>query len=295
MIRSIKKVRKYELRTINIRPGLSNSDKPYPNHKNRKQTRWTKRLHQHPNPRSKKFKEKHKGVKMGDIEKMLTFATSKWHKVGYSMGIDRLGPDKLDCSSFVFYALIAGGFLEKNSYIGNTEDLYRLKGKIFEEIYDYNKIKRGDIFIRGYQGISHGAKGHTGIFTRKGEIIHCNATNKTVTINNEASYIYYFLDCKRSPYERYFRPIKNKNIKRPLGVKKIKNEKWKGKCLANVYVREKPTTSSRAVALYKKGDTIHYDSVYEGSGYRWISYIGKSGKRRYVAYRDMKGNQWIKF
>lgn len=54
---------------------------------------------------------------MGNIEKMLDFATNKWHKVGYSM-TDRLGPKNYDCSSFVFYALIAGGFLPKNTYIG---------------------------------------------------------------------------------------------------------------------------------------------------------------------------------
>ncbi|MDD7306761.1 MAG: peptidoglycan amidohydrolase family protein [Peptoniphilaceae bacterium] len=232
---------------------------------------------------------------MGDIEKMLAYATSKWHKVGYSMGKDRLGPDKLDCSSFVFYSLIAGGFLEKNSYIGNTEDLYRLKGKIFEEIYDYKDVARGDIFIRGIQGQSYGKNGHTGIFTRKGEIIHCNATNKTVTINNEASYIYYYIACQRSPYERYFRPVDNPKISKKLSIIKIKNENWRGICLSKVYVREKPSTSARPVAFYQKNDVIYYDSVYQADGYRWISYIGKSGKRRYVAYRDMKGRQWIKF
>lgn len=232
---------------------------------------------------------------MGNIEKMMTYAMSQWHKVGYSMGEDRLGPDKLDCSSFVYYSLIAGGFLEKNSYIGNTEDLYKLKGEILQEIYDYQQVKRGDIFIRGYQGASLGANGHTGIFTRKGEIIHCNATNNTVSINNENSFIYYYLNCQRSPYERYFRPIVKKDFMKSLEVKKIKDEKWTGTCLANVYVREEPNRDSKALALYKKGDYINYDSVYESDGYRWISYIGNSGKRRYVAYRDMEGNQWIKF
>lgn len=232
---------------------------------------------------------------MGNIENMLTFATSKWHKVGYSMGVDRLGPDKLDCSSFVFYALIAGGFLARSTYIGNTEDLYRLKGTVLEEIYDYEDVRRGDIFIRGYQGASAGANGHTGIFTKKDEIIHCNAANGTVTINNKSSYLYYFLDCQRSPYERYFRPVGHPTIMEAQGIKKIKDENWRGICLSNVFVREKPSTTSKAVALYKIGDVINYDSVYEADSHRWISYIGYSGKRRYVAYRDMKGRQWIKF
>lgn len=235
---------------------------------------------------------------MASIDKMMDFAESKWHRVGYSM-THRLGPSKLDCSSFVFYSLIAGGFLKKNSYIGNTEDLYKLKGKVLQEIYSYDQVKRGDIFIRGYEGRSSGVNGHTGIFTRKGEIIHCNATNDTVTINNEKSFLSYFLSCKRSSYERYFRPIVKsediKNERKKWKARKIKEENWTGLTLADVYVREAPTTKSKKVALYKKGSYISYDSVYESQNYRWISYISYSGKRRYVAYRDKKGNQWIRF
>ena len=45
------------------------------------------------------------------------------------------------------------------------------------------------------------------------------------------------------------------------------------------------------------GARINYDSVYEADGYRWISYIGNSGKRRYVAYRRTSGNTraWVTF
>lgn len=117
------------------------------------------------------------------------------------------------------------------------------------EIYDYNKVKRGDIFIRGAEGYSYGKNGHTGIFTRKGEIIHCNASNNTVTINNENSYLYYYLDCYRSKYERYFRPITKEN---KYDFKKIKDENWHGLCLSDVNVREYPSTKAKIVASYKK-------------------------------------------
>lgn len=66
-------------------------------------------------------------------EKMIDFALSKVGRVGYSMAYPaRLGPRFYDCSSFVYYALIAGGFLPRGTLIGNTESLYKLKGKIFE-------------------------------------------------------------------------------------------------------------------------------------------------------------------
>lgn len=227
---------------------------------------------------------------MTSIDKMISYALSKWHKVRYSMGPKRLGPDFLDCSSFVYYCLIAGGFLGKNTPIGNTETLFKLKGRVLEEIYDYNKVKRGDIFIKGYEGYSSGVGGHTGIFLDKNTIIHCNATNDTVSINGEDSYISYYLNRKRSLSERYFRPkIKGKKCF------KVKDEKWRGICLASCNVRSYPSTKSQIVAVYNKGEIIYYDQVWEGDNYRWISYIGKSKKRRFVAYRDMNYNSWISF
>lgn len=90
--------------------------------------------------------------------------------------------------------------------IGNIETLYALKGSVLEEIYSYEQVRPGDIFIRGKEGEILGG-GHTGIFTRKGEIIHYNAYNSTVTINNEISFIRYYLACHRSAWEIYFSPI----------------------------------------------------------------------------------------
>ena len=145
---------------------------------------------------------------MQSIENMLAYAKSQHRKVGYSMDYPaRLGPSYLDCSSFVYFALIAGGFLSQATVIGNTESLFKLKGTVLEEIYSYEQIIPGDIFIRGIEGRTYGANGHTGIFLKKGEIIHCNAVNATVSINGESNFLRYFLDCKRSPHERYFRPV----------------------------------------------------------------------------------------
>ena len=225
---------------------------------------------------------------MQSVEKMLAYAKSKHRKVGYSMSYpQRLGPAYLDCSSFVYYALIAGGFLPQAAVIGNTETLYKLKGTVLEEIYSYNQIKAGDIFIRGLEGRSAGAGGHTGIFLEKGRIIHCNTVNGTVSINGEENFLRYFLSCKRSNYERYFRPIvKNQPPqKHKTGIATV---------YASTYVRSAPSTQAAIVASYHKGDKINYDRIVIANGYHWLSYIGNtSGQRRYVAYKDSKGNQWM--
>ena len=226
---------------------------------------------------------------MTKVDKMLAYAKSKHRRVHYSMAYpQRLGPDYMDCSSFVYYCLRAGDFLAPSHQIGNTETLYKLKGKVLEEIYSYQDIRPGDIFIRGIEGKSLGAGGHTGIFLKKGEIIHCNAVNNTVTINGESNYIRYFLDLRRSNRERYFRPIVKKDKKTPVERAKFARVK------AATYVRSKPSTSSKIVASYFPGQIIYYDRIIKANGYHWLSYIGQSsGLRRYVAYKNYRGFSWM--
>ncbi len=221
----------------------------------------------------------------------------------YSMS-RRNGNPGFDCSSAVFYALIAGGVLPKNTFIGNTESLFKLKGKYFDEIYSYGEVKAGDIFIRGGEGRSAGANGHTGMFYKKDGIVHSNYTNNGISYNDNSSYIGYFLDRRRSWNERYFRP-RYKGAKKPISkprvesndLKFIKNENWHCVTQCAVNVRSQPSTNAPIVAVYPMGSTINYDSVYEANGYRWISYISYSGVRRYVAYRRLWGNThpWVVF
>ena len=78
----------------------------------------------------------------------------------------------------------------------------------------------------------------------------------------------------------------------------IKNEKWTGITLDVCNVRSEPNTRAEIVAQYPVGKEINYDQVWEGDGYRWISYIGaSSGQRRYVACRRLSGDTtpWIRF
>lgn len=221
----------------------------------------------------------------------------------YSM-TDRYGGYGYDCSSSVYYALIAGGVLPKGSYIGNTETLFKLKGKYLDEIYDYKDVRPGDIFIRGGEGTSAGAGGHTGMFYKKDGIVHSNYTNDGISYN-DINTIDYYLDRQRSWNERYFRPRypgsskpSVSKLKTNTGGKKfIKEEHWTAWTQCAVNVRADASTNSAIVATYTMGAKINYDSVYEGDGYRWISYISWSGERRYVAYRRLSGDTraWLTF
>lgn len=50
-------------------------------------------------------------------------------------------------------------------------------------------------------------------------------------------------------------------------------------------IRRAPSLSGEIVAQLAAGETVQYDSYIDAEGYRWISYIGYSGNRNYVARR----------
>lgn len=109
---------------------------------------------------------------MASIEAMIKWMSDRKGKVTYSM-TSRNGPNSYDCSSAVYYALIAAGFLPANTAIGNTDSLYRLEGTLLRPI-TRQQVQLGDLFVAGHKNGSGGAGGHTGIFTSYDRIIHCN-------------------------------------------------------------------------------------------------------------------------
>ncbi|MBP1045084.1 hypothetical protein I6N96_02240 [Enterococcus sp. BWM-S5] len=123
---------------------------------------------------------------MADSQKMLQWMADRQGRVTYSMN-SRLGPASYDCSSAVYFALVAGGFLPSGT-MGNTDSLFgHLEANGWQklpEVNGYIDAKRGDIFIWGVRGASGGAAGHTGIFTDKDNIIHCNYGYNGITVNN---------------------------------------------------------------------------------------------------------------
>ena len=78
-------------------------------------------------------------------------------------------------------------------------------------------------------------------------------------------------------------------------AKLIKNEKSKYTVTtsAGIKVRNAPSTTAKHTGTLPKGASINYDSVYEGNGYRWLSYIGGSGNRLYLPYRPLSGKNEV--
>lgn len=103
----------------------------------------------------------------------------------YHMGHLRKTEKAADCSSAVFRALIYGGFLKSDAYVGNTETLFSMgdKGDVMYEISP-DEIDYGDIFVAGVPGKSLGEGGHTGFILNKNQdtIIHMNYSGNGVTV-----------------------------------------------------------------------------------------------------------------
>lgn len=123
---------------------------------------------------------------MMGIERMIKWMTDRQGKVTYSM-THRLGPNSYDCSSAVFFAMIAGGFLLTGS-MGNTDTLFAMNGTRLRKI-SRSEVRRGDIFIAGTPGQSTGSGGHTGIFLSNVSFIHCSYYWNGIHTDSHDSYM----------------------------------------------------------------------------------------------------------
>ncbi|MCT1192782.1 phage holin [Lactococcus lactis] len=123
---------------------------------------------------------------MSSIENMIIWMLARKGEVTYSM-TSRMGPNSYDCSSSVFFAMIAGGFLSAGS-MGNTETLFGMSGTNLKEI-SRGEVQRGDIFVSGTPGVSTGSDGHTGIFLSNGSFIHCSYTHNGIAVDTNDAYM----------------------------------------------------------------------------------------------------------
>lgn len=243
---------------------------------------------------------------MSKSEKMVQFmiAIANDNRHGYSQ-YNRWGPD-YDCSSLTIEAAHRAGYPVKQygaTYTGNMKQAFIKAG--FRDVTRSVNLRNGSGLKRGDVLLSE--KYHVEVYIGNGQLVGANSDeyggiagrNKGDQTGREIWVKNYFVyrkgwDCVlRPPVEGGARTT----TKTSSGAKFIKNENWHGITQDVCNVRSSPSTSAPVVAQYGKGESINYDSVYEGDGYRWISYIGNSGKRRYVAYRRTSGNTrpWIMF
>lgn len=80
--------------------------------------------------------------------------------------------------------------------------------------------------------------------------------------------------------------VASKQATSSTGKRVAQSGTWRARTTVNV--RAAASTNAEVVAQYKAGQTVKYDSYIDAEGIRWCSYIGASGKRRYVARRNLK-------
>lgn len=80
--------------------------------------------------------------------------------------------------------------------------------------------------------------------------------------------------------------VASKQATSSTGKRVAQSGTWRARTTVNV--RAAASTNAEVVAQYKAGQTVKYDSYIDADGIRWCSYIGGSGKRRYVARRNLK-------
>lgn len=235
------------------------------------------------------------------VNEIIRIANDNRH--GYSQ-YNRWGNPDYDCSSLVITVTQNAGIPTKTYGATYTGNMYRafLKAGFKDVTYSINLntgagLQKGDVLLNvNYHteiyiggGKTAGAK-----IDEYGDIVGRNKGDQT---GREICVGWYY----NYPWTHVLRYVgdNRSTSKKPTSTKakKIKNEKWRGITLAVCNVRSAPSTSAKVVAQYGKDDIIYYDQVWEGDGYRWISYVGGSGKRRYVAYRSLANpsDQWIKF
>ncbi|MBO0470405.1 SH3 domain-containing protein [Enterococcus sp. DIV0242_7C1] len=234
---------------------------------------------------------------MTKLEKMIQWMSERQGKVSYSMTA-RLGPNSYDCSSAVYFSLIAGGFLASGT-MGNTDTLFSHLEKAGWTMVQADSTgnypaKRGDIFIWGNRGASGGAAGHTGIFVDDlDSIIHCNYGYNGITVNNHDT-IWYLNGCPEMTIYRYSQGGSSQPIP-AIPAPKPTPQQGEGKLLVKsgtFYPDRRLAVSkdtdpddvvSPALAYYLPGSPIHYDRYTHSNGYVWISYLDRGGNRRYIA------------
>lgn len=92
-------------------------------------------------------------------------------------------------------------------------------------------------------------------------------------------------------FNDYKEIIKKNNLKQNTKIVKI-NGRFIVESINGINIRSFPSTSSQIVGSYSKGESVIYDEIINNGQYMWISWIGQSGNRRYMAIKNLKNNEF---
>ena len=151
-----------------------------------------------------------------------------------------------------------------------------------------SKPEVGDIFV---QKNIYGPYGHTGIVTGvTSQGVNVIDQNGTGRLDNVTRRYFNFSDSKgtmvcylRPPYANATQPAPNKPTLIKENATFISNTN-------ELRIRRAPSLTGEVAGVLNKGDRIVYDGKISADGYRWVHYIGASGKDCYVAVRRLSDN-----
>lgn len=215
---------------------------------------------------------------VGKINTMIQWFKEREGKVTYSMDY-RNGPNSYDCSSAVYSALIKAGFLPANTWLGNTETLFALEGKLFVPVQRSN-LKPGDIFVAGVKGNSLGAGGHTGVYVGNGKIIHCTYARNGIATTPIDGYTgaglpVYWYRIKGAESTTLYDAVKKHFV-----------------CSLNeLRIHSNASSSAEIVDKMTNGVIKNIDRMINADDYVWGSYISYKGDRRYFPIQTVDGSR----
>jgi hypothetical protein len=165
---------------------------------------------------------------------------------------------------------------------GNAKDWAYNIPDGFTKLGSNIKLQKGDILVYGSN--YGGGYGHIGLIDVNGKYYDQNGIKRLA------------IGYRDNPFSGYICVLRPNNQKK-LGL----NADRSGNRIAqngtftasvnNLNVRRSPSLSGQVVAQYDKGESVKYDSYIDSEGYRWISYVGKSGNRNYIARRKLDNSQ----
>lgn len=165
---------------------------------------------------------------------------------------------------------------------GNAKDWAYNVPEGFTKLGSNIKLQKGDILVYGSN--YGGGYGHIGLIDVNGKYYDQNGIKRLA------------IGYRDNPFSGYICVLRPNNQKK-LGL----NADRSGNRIAqngtftasvnNLNVRRSPSLNGKVVAQYSKGESVKYDSYIDNQGYRWISYVGKSGNRNYIARRKLDNSQ----
>ncbi|HEO7013343.1 TPA: glucosaminidase domain-containing protein [Streptococcus agalactiae] len=220
------------------------------------------------------------------------------------MGVDKDGMYGTQCADLPCF--VAKNWFGVDLW-GNAIDLLNSAKGNGWEVYlmptDANP-KAGAIFVMhsvAYDGVDYG---HTGVviedsdgYTMKTVEQNIDGNADALTVGGPARFnTRDFTNVAGWFYPPYGGQAKPQETKKAPSSDEIDLIREKGTFTvgeASINVRRSPSLKGEIVATYKKGESVTYDSKGSANGYRWISYVGGSGKRNYMAIgqTDASGNR----